>query len=50
MRTQEAHKWPSGGAQEGPEGSKIHPKKVKDDVGNENDEKLKNDDSLDENA
>ena len=33
-----------------PEGQKSTPKKIKDDVGNENDEKLKNDDLLNENA
>ena len=41
---------PQVGAQEGPEGPKMHPREVKDDVGNENDEKLKNDDALNENT
>ena len=38
------------GAQDGPEGPKMHPREVKDDVGNENGENLKNDDPLNENA
>ena len=37
-------------AQDGPEGPKMHPREVKDDVANENDGKLKNDDPLNENA
>ena len=47
---EEAPRGPQVGAQDGPEGPKMHPREVKDDVGNENDEKLKNDDLLNENA
>ena len=47
---EEAPRGPQVGAQEGPEGPKMHPREGKDDVGNENEEKLKNDDHLNENA
>ena len=43
---EEAPRGPQVEAQDGPEGLKMHPREVKDDVGNENDEKLKNDDPL----
>ena len=43
-------KWPPGRAQEGPEGPKMHLREIKDDVGNENGEKLENDVLLNENA
>ena len=46
----EAPRGPQVGAQEGPEGPKMHPREGKDDVGNENEESLKNDDPLNENA
>ena len=41
---EEAPRGPQVGAQDGPEGPNMHPREVKDDVGNENDEKLINDD------
>ena len=47
---EEAARGPQVGAQDGPEGPKMHPREVKNDIGNEKDEKLKNDDRLNENA
>ena len=47
---EEAPRGPQVGAQDGPEGPKMHPREVKDDVENENAEKLKNDDPLNENG
>ena len=45
-----AARGPQVEAQDGPEGPKMHPREGKDDVGNENEESLKNDDPPNENA
>ena len=47
---EEAPRGPQVEAQEGPEGPKMHSRKVKDDIGNENYESLKNHHILNENA
>ena len=47
---EEAQRRPQVGAQEGPERPKMHPREVKNDVGNDNDGNLTNDDPRDENA